>query len=520
MCDMRFRKKGIYKLWLILVLLLPNKVYAQLSDSLKLLMHDEIDFIENTMRSYSVDCYRGLTTKEWESEISNLHQQIDRCKSKREYQFLLRRFGYLINDFHACFPQEGIYNRLGLFRKNDLLLPIWVRLWHDGRVFVREDYTKRIPAGAEIISINGRNAKEIGSDLLRIIPSENKYAFYKGNSVDMIDPYIWTSFINHLFCEKIASPFNVEYVFDNKIQSTIIEGWSRCDYQSWFDNGIGKESMEKDSPIYYLTKMGKNSIDFKIIDDNIAILKISQWIGSNAFKLMLLQNDMAFQRKVREVMLNIIERNCPYLIIDLRGNSGGYEKNVLSLLQFFIDIPIPHSEQYKVQNKTRKKIKHLLKSTHFENVAKKRETIDALKNAQNGTIFNSDCIVPLYYPQSNMRQYRGNLYILVDEGSYSASIFFAKIISHMGKGLIVGTSVGGYSIVSGGNIVELKLPYSKDFYLSCPFLLDNRNAKSYEYLKTDISLEPSLENWIEESFSPLDSIISIINNSRRMLTKQ
>jgi hypothetical protein len=502
-----------------LVLLLPNKVHAQKSDSVRLLMHDEIDFIEHTMRSYSVDCYRGLTKKEWDSELSNIHRRVDGCNSKREYQFLLRRFGYLINDYHACFPDEGVYNRLGIFQKNDLLLPIWVRLWHDGRVFVREDYTNTIPTGAEIISINGRNAAEIGADLLRIIPSEFKYAFYKGNSVDMIDPYIWTSFINHLFCEKITSPFNVDYELDNKIRNTVIEGWPRSDFQSWFDKGIGKESMEKDRPIYYLTKLGKNTIDFKIIDDSIAIVKISQWIGSNAIKLMLLQDDKAFQRKVRKVMLNIIERNCPYLIIDLRGNIGGYEKNVLSLLQFFIDIPIPHSEQYIVQNKTRKKIKRLLKSTYFEDAAEKRKTIEALKDAQNGTIFNSDCVVPLYYRQSNMPQYKGKLYILVDEGSYSGSILFAQLISRYGKGTIVGTSVGGYSIVSGGNTVELKLPYSKDFYLSCPFVLDKRDTESYEYVKTDISLEPSLDKWKEESFSPLDSLISIIK-SGIMLPKQ
>lgn len=508
---MKFRLK-LNNYWLVVGLLIPNEVQAQLSDSLRSLLHDEVYFIENSMKSYSVDCYRGLTTKEWESEISNLHQLVDRCESKREYLFSLRRFGYLINDFHACFPQEGIYNRLGLFRKSDLLLPIWIRLWHDGRVYVREDYTNMIPAGAEIISINGRNAKDIGYDLLRIIPSELKYAFYKGNSIDMIDPYIWTSFINHLFCENIVSPFNVEYELNNKKKSIVIEGWPRSDFQSWFDNGIGKESMEKDSPVYYFTKMGRNTIDFEVIDENISILKISQWLGSNAIKLMLHQDDRAFQKKVRKVMLDIINRDCPHLIIDLRGNSGGYEKNVLTLLQFFIDSPIPHGEQYKVQNKTRNKIKRLLKSTQFENAADKIKTIKALEDAKNGTLFNSDFFAPLFYHHANVPQYKGKLYILVDEGSYSASIFFAKTIRDYKKGVIVGTSVGGYSILTGGNTVEIPLPYSKEFILSCPFLLDKKNTECYEYLNTDISIEPPLEKWIEGTFSPLDSLINIISN--------
>lgn len=96
----------------------------------------------------------------------------------------------MINDYHAEFPDNGLYNRTGIFSKDDLLLPVWVKVWDDGRVFVKSDLTGSIPDNAEIISINGRTAKDLALDMRRLNPSEEGYAKYRGYSVEMVDPYI------------------------------------------------------------------------------------------------------------------------------------------------------------------------------------------------------------------------------------------------------------------------------------------------------------------------------------------
>lgn len=85
-----------------------------------------------------------------------------------------------------------------------MLFPVWVRVWDDGRVFVKSDLTSTIPDNAEIISINGKNAKnaknakDLALDMRHIEPSEEEYAKYRGNSVEMVDPYLWNSLPQNL----------------------------------------------------------------------------------------------------------------------------------------------------------------------------------------------------------------------------------------------------------------------------------------------------------------------------------
>lgn len=78
------------------------------------------------------------------------------------------------------------------------MFPVLVRVWDDGRVFVKSDLTSTIPDNAEIISINGKNAKDLALDMRHIEPSEEEYAKYRGNSVEMVDPYLWNSLPQNL----------------------------------------------------------------------------------------------------------------------------------------------------------------------------------------------------------------------------------------------------------------------------------------------------------------------------------
>ena len=51
-----------------------------------------------------------------------------------------------------------MYNRYRIFTEDDELLPLWVQTWKDGTVYNVKDYTGIIPAHAQILSVNGRDA--------------------------------------------------------------------------------------------------------------------------------------------------------------------------------------------------------------------------------------------------------------------------------------------------------------------------------------------------------------------------
>lgn len=476
-------------------------------------MHNEIDFIEEHIKKTSVDPYRGLSVIEWDSTIKEIHDLVDKCQSKREYLLCLRRFGAIINDGHEVFPEEGIYNRMGLFKGTDSLFPIWVKVWEDGRVFVRKDYSHTVPDCAELIKINGVPAKDLALDMRSINLSELGFAAQRGESVEMIDPYIWNSFINYLFCEGFLSPFEIQYKTGDTVKTAIIQGIERKALQNWYDKDVGKEIMEKDSPWYYLTKMGKNTISFHVEQDSIAVLKISSWIGSNALKMMITRRDRGFTRRIKRIMDEVIEKTYPHLVIDLRGNDGGYGENAIDLLHYFTDIPFPYADVYRVNSKNRKAIKKILKNTYSQPGSKlAKDSYKILAGTIEGEVFRSDTLIKNNYnPPKGRKRYSGNVYVLTDRGSYSASIVFCNLIRQLELGVIAGTSPGGYSVVTDGNALSQSLPYSKDFILAIPFCLSASEKREYEYLHPDIPLYPELNEWLYGNYDSLESLLQIIS---------
>lgn len=507
--------KRIRVVFSLFFLFLTYCVQAQVSDSLRVLMHGEIDCVANLIRQNSIDPFRGISEAVWDEELKSIHQSVDRCTTKREYYFLLRRFGGLINDAHFEFPSGGAYNRTRIFKKDDLLFPVWVRVWDDGRVFVKSDLTNTIPNNSEIISINGKNAQCLALDMRHIEPSEEQYAKYRGNSVEMVDPYLWNSFIDYLFCEQIVAPFKVEYETEGVRKTTVLQGKPRLDYQEWYDNGVGKEIMEKDSPIYYFTKLGKDAVSYEIVQDSIAVVKISSWIGSNILRMAIAKGDPGFRKKITQVMEDVIQKDYPVLIVDIRGNIGGYEGNVIELLHYFIDEPIRESDVYRVNPDSRKYVKRLLKKSYSTlSKAQRKENYRVFEKTPDGALFRSDTLAPVYYPSAKRQnKYKGEVYVLVDEGSYSASIMFAAIMKQMNAGKIAGVSPGGYSLVTSGNVITKALPFTKYFNIDIPFATNANQEQGYHYIDVDIPLMPSLELWKEETYDSMESLLLYINNS-------
>lgn len=486
---------------------------AQVTDSVRCLMHEEISFIEKYLQRTSVDCYRGITTEEWESTIKTIHEKVDSVDSIRDYRFALRQFGTLINDSHGEFPDEGVYNRTGVFKDDDCLFPIWVKIWKDGRVFVEEELSGHLPPKSEILEINGHSVAHLVERMRRINPSERNYAIYKGETISMVDPYIWNSFTNYLFCEGITSPFELKYVANDSIASIKINGIERSKYKEWFDNGVGKEVMEKDRPKYYFTKLGKDAISYSVISDSIAVVKISYWMGSNILRLAINRNDPGFIKKIDDVMASVIRNGYPHLVFDLRGNPGGYVYNAYHLLSYFSTDPIPLSDVYKVTENNKKYIKKLLKE-QFSKAAHRgriKETYEALENTKEGGLFRSDSLLTLHYaPAKHKCLYQGKMYVLTDGGSSSTSITFAEAVKKYKIGTIVGSSPGGYTVMTSGNALPKYLPFSKRFTIDIPFVLDSRYlSEGYNYLTVDIPLEPELQMCLD-GYDALDDLIKQI----------
>lgn len=156
------------------------------------------------------------------------------------------------------------------------------------------------------------------------------------------------------------------------------------------------------------------------------------------------------------------------LIIDLRGNRGGYVEEVKRCLgQFFTnDIEF---------------------GTFIERNGKIKETnVKGLKN----------------------RAFKGNIIVLIDEESFSGAEIFANLIQENGRGKIVGTPSKGLVL----NSIDFNLP--ENFKVSIAFR-DYLSPKGYRIegkgVKPDFEVLPKVSDIINGRDMALEKALEIIN---------
>jgi hypothetical protein len=516
---MKVKKTNIKNKFFLTLLFI---VYAFLSfsqknniDSLRQIWRNEIDTIFKHYTANCADTLRGLTATEWQEGVNEIYRRVHNCNTKREYLYALRYFGALINDFHSIFPRNGIYNYVEIFQKTDTIFPIWVKSWHDGRLFTVRDFSEHIPEYAEIISINGITAKDLALKQRKLIPFEDRYTAAWISSAYEGDPLYWTNFANYLFCENISHPFVVEYKTDtdtiaNKIT---LSGLPRGKISRIYEKNEGKDIKEGFALLFSL---GKNTVIYNKINDSIGTLKIKMFLGSGVFKLLFTGTDAGFPKKLSKFMKQIQTDKIKHLIIDIRDNPGGYLYDIYELLSYFTNEKFTVRSTYKITEKNRTLTSKILKQDYKILYSKKHpdvlQSMKIFNSIPNGSIFKSDTILPMQYTVLKPIKYKytGKSYLLTNGLSYSASIVFADLFKSRKLGLIAGEAPGGYNIVNSGNTIEIRLPYSTFIPLTIPIHEVPESTGIYEYIEPDIPIEPTFEEWLYNKHDALKKLIAMI----------
>lgn len=155
------------------------------------------------------------------------------------------------------------------------------------------------------------------------------------------------------------------------------------------------------------------------ISENIAYLKIK------TFELYDTDKD-----SIRNFMSKISKTNCPYLIIDLRGNKGG---EIFDLFGMVASEPYNELLYTMVKKQDFKFFKYtynyLPEMTGFFS--------DYQLNKDGYYLFKQSVS-----PVNDSISYKGHLYVLTDANSMSASTIFAGMVHKNRRGVIIGQETG------------------------------------------------------------------------------
>lgn len=402
-----------------------------------------------------------------------------------------------IKDGHSSLymPEDWLKDK----RKDYGAFPYEVYLTDDNKLYVIDSYSDEntIAKGAEIIAINGMPVEEF---------------------IESIDPYIsyeLISFRNNLISEKFELYLYLAFkdIRDLEITHKVIKEETTKVKSMPFGDW---KKFKKDNREERETKIKRgHPYDFEIIQEGVGKLDIY------SFSMFDLSDYTLF---LSNTFKKIKNKNVHSLIIDVRGNYGGWPKVASELFHYLTET------HFKTMARSSMKISHPyrryftdanpnLRSAHV--IGKSRHILDlkSILKGEIGTYSNED----LFYneePKKMKYEFDGDSYLLTDRQSYSASSSFASTFQCYGMGYVIGEPTGGTKIFHA-NAFRKKLRKSNfgllmastKFYTACYTDLD-------QPVVPHIPVEPTLIDRVNDNDSVLRTALMVIRKVQAQKANQ
>ncbi|WP_248904314.1 S41 family peptidase [Flavobacterium sp. K5-23] len=254
------------------------------------------------------------------------------------------------------------------------------------------------------------------------------------------------------------------------------------------------------------TKTNNRNLRFIEKDNSIAVIKIRSFSNGN------------YRRFYEESFSKIDYNNSKTLIIDLRNNGGGRLAEIADLYSYLSDSTFVFLDKSEVASKT-----SMFKS-----------------NPLTGLPFLLKFTIPFYYPyiffavhknkegsyvyptetkphKIKKDAFKGNIYVLINGGSFSASSIISSNLKGSKRAFFVGEETGGaYNGTVAGRMTDIKLPKSAismkiGLMLVAPF---HKTVIDGHGVYPDKEITPTLEDRIKGIDPEMNWILNEINSNK------
>ncbi|MEM1124155.1 MAG: S41 family peptidase [Bacteroidota bacterium] len=176
---------------------------------------------------------------------------------------------------------------------------------------------------------------------------------------------------------------------------------------------------------------------------DLAVLEIKRFNGQD-------------EKALSKIFKYLNQADIQNLAIDLRGNGGGSINLMVKLLSHTMKVPhtfklYPSNVSKDVLRQTHRKsfINRFFKNVGFAMYYKKKREGEA--------VLLQKTINP-----AKKNRFTGNLYVLIDHGSFSASSMYSSVIQYQKRGVFIGEETGGAKdVTNGARYFYPKLPNSR-----------------------------------------------------------
>lgn len=418
-------------------------------------MRADYDVLHRIVRESHPNLYRRVSEKEAERNWRETRRRITKPLTQMQFLNLLNPVYSQYNDGHTFLeiPLESDDYK-NYVKSGGLFFPF--RVWaKNERLFVAGNLgTMELPRGTEILTINGKRAKDIFSDLTAAMSGDSA-ANKAATAERLFGLMLWQRFDpGNEFALKIRRPAQGKTETINAA-------------------GINGERLESGM-------FGDKAVDAYELTPEIMVLEVNKMQSSDAVK-----------KFIDETFARIKEKNYPELVIDIRRNGGG--NSVVGDWVF----------EYLTRKRYRQSsIKEIRLSSYLtENNKFYREWTAKLKTSYplvgERIVQKSGDEEDEIAPDSEKWIYPGKVYLLTAPRTYSSGFMLAETFKCYKFGTMLGESPGSHRNLTG-ELMRFTLPNSKlvGYVASSHFYPPCYRKSKTDFLEPDVKIEQTLEDLI------------------------
>ena len=448
---------------------------------------EDFDLFTLALEEAHAGLYNYISPQRYNTLTDSIKKGLTHSMSDMEFYRLLCPIIEAIKCGHT---RISLSNQTNEYLNNqNIFFPFQLR-FISGKAYVLKNLQDNtIQPGSEILSINNRPIPALVSEIFKMQNSDGGITTGKYKKLD--------EKFHELYCQFIeqSQSFNVQYIpYEvNKPKEIIFTGISNNDW--W--NKINSNN----SP-------AKKLLNLKVLDNSgIAVLDIRKFVSQEINEAY-----GSFQQFMDSAFKVIKEKNLQNLIIDLRGNGGG---NIADEL-------IPYLITHQIQ--------------FYKTIDAPKTRYSFLEHTDNGIFFNEANVNKWNkYRNENGRYdllgsrneninpsplvYNGNLCILIDGNSFSATAQLASILHDQKRAMFFGEETGGsYLGSSSGDYINLTLPHSQ-IKVTIPirnYILNvSLSSKIRRGVIPDYEISNTIKDILEGNDAEMEFVIDYISKNKK-----
>ncbi len=396
-------------------------------------LQEDFKICFDALKSVHPSLYHYTSQSDFEKLYSQHLSGLNDSLTHDEFHVIVRQFIKHVKCGHTTtLPSLEWY---AYQRKESKVIPLNI-FFIDGEFFVHQSSDSTLPVGSKILSIDSHSYQDIIADMKDITERDGlSFSFVESKIENLFRTY-------YLFLYGRQDYYQVEYIDPSGNKKSIT-----------LEGGASLIKPKTNKPVTkYIDQAKTSGGSFYIKSDETSKYAV---LDLNSFQ------SKGYKKFYKAMFKSIESNNVKNLIIDLRGNGGGYFPNGTHLLEYLLD------EQFEVNfsrwNRGIKTDKNLTmdigsKFTKF------------LFLTMPGNVKTDDRIEhTIKYKPVKKYHFKGQIYVLIDGSSFSMGGYMPAKLKHYKKAIFIGEETGGgeegsnavlfYTLNLPNTHLRVKLPY-------------------------------------------------------------